>query len=292
MTVPKQARKRSNSGPRTYAWPPQPPYEFEVLSVTSAINAGLAKPFLTNWAAKLVATEAVEDLEIITAMVAKGNEQDAISHLKSAPYRKRQAAADRGTLVHSALESYLAGKKPTEEELAEEFKEANVPQKLWTSTLRMVNGLIDFLYDEEPEVLWSESTVYSRTHGYAGTADLIANMTIGGSRVPVILDVKTSKAIYDETALQLAAYANADFVGMDDGTEAPLLYEYSESAITDMPLADQAIEYGVVVRPKPMGGYEKVVFTLTDDVFEMFLGCLTVARGQAADVLAQSRRPS
>jgi hypothetical protein len=280
MTTPAQSKRKSSYGPRTYVWPPQPPHEFEVISTTSAINAGLAKPFLTNWAAKLVAETAVEDLDIVQRMVDKGDAQGAVAHLKGAPYRKRQAAADRGTLVHAALEAYIAGKKPTEDELKEQFNEAGVPSKLWKSTRLMVDGLIEFMFDEEPDIIWTESTVYSRQHGYAGTADVIARMRVGGSVVPVILDVKTSKAIYDEVALQLASYANADFVGQDDGTELPLIPDRNP------------IENGIVVRPKPGGGYEKVVFTLTPDVFQMFLGTLAVANGQAEDVLARARRPS
>jgi hypothetical protein len=256
-----------------------------VISVTSCINAGLAKPFLTNWAAKLVAETAVEDLDIVQRMVDKGDEQGAVAHLKGAPYRKRQAAADRGTLVHSALEAYIAGKKPTDDELKEQFTEAKVPAKLWKSTLQMVGGLVDFMFDEEPEIIWSESTVYSRTHLYAGTADIVGKMRVGGTVVPVIIDIKTSKAVYDEVALQLAAYANAEFVGLDDGTEVPLVPDGFREAGAD-------IEYGVVVRPKPSGGYEKIVFTLTEPVFDMFLGTVAVAYGQTAGVLAAARRPS
>jgi hypothetical protein len=284
MTVPSQAKKRSDNAPRTYAWPPLPPYEFEVLSVTAAINGGIAKPFLTNWAAKLVAETAVEDFDLVKLMLEKDDAAGAIAHLKGAPYRKRQAAADRGTLVHSAIESYVAGVKVEEEQLREQFKEAAIPTKLWKSTLVMITGLVDFLFDEEPEILWSESTVYSREHGYAGTADMIARMRVGGTVVPVVLDVKTSKRIYDEAALQCCAYARADFVGLDDGTEKPLIAKGKGKG--------QPIEYGVVVRPKPTGGYEKAVFTLSDDLFALFLHCLGVTRLQNQGVLSSAKRPS
>lgn len=278
MTVPKQARRRSESGPRTYAWPPIPPHEFELISVTSAINAGLNKPFLTNWAAKLVAEKAVEDFDLIKLMLEKDDKEGAIAHLKGAPHRNRQAAADRGTLVHSALESYVDGKKFTDEELNEKMREGKVPTKLWAQTRKMYSGLIDFMFDAEPEIIWQEATVYSRTHGYAGTLDMLPRMVVGGAKLPVVLDVKSSKRIYDETALQLVAYARADFVGLDDGTEMPLLD------------TGERIDYGVVIRPKPSGGYEKVVFALTDDIFTMFLGCLAVANGKEA--LERARRPS
>lgn len=279
MTSPTQARRRSSYGPRTYAWPPLPPHEFEVVSVTSAIDGGLPKPYLIGWAAKVTAQAAIDDHEIVSAMLAKGDERAAVDHVKGARYRDAGTKADRGTIVHSALESYLDGKSIEKETVEAQLVEARVPRNMWKSTAAMIAGLMEFLADEEPEVYWSESTVYSREHGYAGTADVIGRMRIGGSLQNVILDVKTSKSIYDEVALQLCAYARADFVGLDDGAEKALTPEGGP------------IEYGVVVRPTADGRYEKGVFTLTDpELFELFLGCLTVTTRRG--VLERVRRPS
>jgi hypothetical protein len=278
MTTPNQAKTPSGGkGMRTYAWPPTPPHEFEHVSVTSAIGGGLPKPFLVGWAAKMAAEAAVEDYEIVGAFLAKGDKRSAVDHIKGARFRDMGQKADRGTIVHAALESYLAGKKVDQDAIHEQLREALVPTKMWRSATNMIAGLMEFLFDEEPEVIWSEATVYSRTHKYAGTADLIARMRVGDSLAPVVLDVKTSKRIYDEVALQLCAYARADFVGKDDGTEVPLLP------------TDEKIEYGVVVRPTPSGSYEKATFALTDEVFDLFLACLAVATGQS--VLGRVRRP-
>lgn len=279
MTTPNQARRgKGYDAPRTYAWPPLPPHEFEVVSVTSAINGGLPKPYLIGWAAKVTAQAAIDNHDIVGAMLAKGDERGAIDYVKGARFRDSGTKADRGTIVHAALESYLAGKELGEADINERLGEARVPLAMWASTRKMIAALTDFLHDEEPEVYWSEKTAYSRTHGYAGTPDLVARMRVGGSRLPVIVDVKTSKSIYDETALQLAAYARADFIGLDDGTEKPLLP------------TDEPIEHGIVVRPKPGGGYETATFTLTDEVFDCFLGCLAVATKKG--VLDTARRPS
>lgn len=55
-----------------------------------------------------------------------------------------------------------------------------------------------------------EDRVYSLRHGYAGTMDLYCEMTLPSvGRVPVLLDWKTSKRIYGETAIQNAAYLEA-----------------------------------------------------------------------------------
>ncbi len=278
MTTPARANKRqSKGGPRTYSWPPLPPHEFEVISVTSAVEGGLPKPYLVGWAAKEAAMCAVDDLDIVTKMVERGDEQAAINHIKGAAYRKRDAAGNRGTIVHSAIEAYIGGKPVDVEAVQAQLDEKNVPKSMHKSTFKMIDGVMEFLFDHEPEIFWSEATVYNREHGYAGTADIIGRFKIGNSRLPAILDVKTSKDIYNETAMQLAAYARGEFVGLDDGTEAKLTPRGAK------------IKHGIVVRPTASGRYQKANFDLTDDVFAKFLACLELA--DADDVFRQARRP-
>ena len=287
MTQPSQARQGGGrDSVRTYAWPPLPPHEFEVISVTSALDAGVAKPWLTGWAAKVTAQAAVDDHAIVGAMLEKGDEDAALAHIKGARWRNTNRKAKRGTIVHAALEAYLKGQDPTPATIEAALEEARVNRSLWKSTAGMVAGVMEFLYDEEPEIYWSESTVYSRQHGYAGTADLIARVRVGGSRKPAVLDVKTSPKVYDETAAQLCAYARADFVGLDDGSEMPLV----PLREVDGMMVGEPIEHGIVIRPTSSGKYEAVTFSLTDDVFDFFLGALQVAKNKPA--LAAARRPS
>jgi hypothetical protein len=276
VTVPKQSRQRSDDGPRTYAWPPQPPHEMEVLSVTSAMKSH-NKPFLVGWAAKMTAECAVEDLDIIAAMLKKKNgKKAALDYLKQARFRDSGGKADRGTIVHAAVEAYLAGKKVDLAHVQFQLEEKNVPETLWAATFKMIDGVMEFLYDFEPEVVWSEATVYSREHQYAGTADIIGKTRIGRSKLPAVIDFKASKAIYNETAMQLTAYGRADFVGLDDGIEALLMPN------------GEPIKHGVVVRPTASGKYEHANFDLTDEVFDKFLACLELA--DADRVFARARR--
>ena len=276
MTVPKQARQRNDDGPRTYAWPPQPPHEMEVLSVTTAMKS-LSKPFLLPWAVKMAAECAVEDHAIIAAMLEKkGGKKAALDYIKQARFRDSGGKADRGTIVHAAVEAYLAGKPIDPDHIQFLLEEKNVPEDLWPATFKMVDGAMEFLFDFEPEVLWSEATVYSREHEYAGTTDIIARVVIGRTKLPVVIDFKAAKAIYNETSMQLAAYGRADFVGLDDGTEVPLLD------------SGEPIRHGMVVRPTASGKYEHANFDLTDEVFDKFLACLELS--DAETVLARSRR--
>jgi hypothetical protein len=276
MTVPKQSRQRSDDGPRTYAWPPQPPHEMEVLSVTSAMKS-LAKPFLIGWAAKMTAECAVDDRAIIDAMLEKKNgRKAALDYLKQSRYRDAGGKADRGTVVHAAVEAYLAGKKVDLDHVQHQLEEKDVPEHLWAATYKMIDGVTEFLFDFEPEVLRSESTIYSREHGYAGTLDILAKVRIGKTVLPAVLDIKTGKSIYNEVAMQLAAYGRGDFVGLDDGTEELLL-----------PSGDP-VRHGICIRPTASGKYEHANFDLTDEVFDKFLACLELA--DVDRVLARARR--
>lgn len=275
MTQPAQASK-AGRGMRVYKWPPQPPHDLEVVSVTSILSGGIPKPFLVGWAAKMSAQCAVDDHALIGAMLEKPDgERMALDHVKGARFRDMGAKADRGTIVHAAVESYLAGKPVPKAELEEQLAEARVPRAMWKAAAGMVAGAMEFLFEREPEVIHSEGTVYSRTHGYAGTADLIVRTRVGGSTRPVVVDFKTSKAIYDETSLQLCAYSRADFAGLNDGTEVPL---------------PEDIRDGLAVRLMPSGRYEPVPFALTDELFSVFLAAKTIALGR--EVVAGARRPT
>jgi hypothetical protein len=278
VTTPSQARKTSDDGPRVYAWPPTPPHNLEVISVTSATKLGLPKPYLIGWAAKVAAEFAVDNLDAVKTLVDAKQKRAAVDLIKGEHNRNKGNKADRGTIVHAAVEAYVAGKPMTEADIAGRLEEARVDPSLAKATYGMAQGVLAYLQDTEPEILRSEATVYSRTYEYAGTTDLLARAHVGGSRRPAVLDVKTSKSIYDEVAIQLTAYARADFVGLDDGTEVPLFPD------------GEVPEYGIAIRPMANGRYETATFALNDDVFRLFLSCLQTARLDG--VQSRARRPS
>jgi hypothetical protein len=204
----------------------------------------------------------------------KDGERMAIDHIKGSRFRDMNKKADRGTIVHAAIEAYIDGKPMGKADLEERLEEARIPRSLWKGAAGMVAGAMEFLFELEPEVLHSEATVYSRKHGYAGTADLIVKMRIGKSTRHAVVDFKTSPRIYDETGLQLCAYSRADFVGHNDGTEEPL---------------PDDIRDGIAVRPTASGKFEAVAFSLTDELYDVFLAAQGVALGSNA--IAAARRP-
>lgn len=109
-------------------------------------------------------------------------------------YRKtRDAAADAGTLAHWLIECHLTRRKPD----LSEFSPAVVDQA--------ENAALKFIswWDKSGLAFaMSEAQLVSELHGYGGTIDVLARR---GSDT-VLIDIKTSKAIYPEMWRQVAAY--------------------------------------------------------------------------------------
>lgn len=196
-------------------------------SVTAVLSGGIPKSALVPWAAKAVAECALEYLEpdatteklwdyarraACLQLAAAGKDEQptdddiryhALKHLKGAPDRIRDRAAARGTSVHNIVEHLAAGDiVPT---LGDDIEP-------WIASARM------FVAEFRPQVIWSETTVFNRQFGYAGTLDLIADFPGYGRR---IVDYKTSKAVYGDTGVQLAAYRYAEY-GIHQGARQPL----------------------------------------------------------------------
>lgn len=154
-----------------------------VPSITNVIGV-LNKPALPRWAAKVVAEQAVAMRESLPNL----DPAEAVDLLKGAPWRSSGRAANRGTTVHAYLEARLQGLEP--ELLEGEALKYRAAAEAWLDRW-------------QPEVVATELTVFDRR--YAGTGDLWCKVD-GEMR---IVDFKTSKAIYPEAALQLAALAGA-----------------------------------------------------------------------------------
>ena len=194
-----------------------------VPSVTNVIGI-LDKPALPRWSAKLVAERAMQMKHSLAAM----EDNDIVDMLKGAPWSRSKRAADRGTDIHAYLEARL--NRWEVDDLspdAEPYKEA----------------ADDWFDNRQPdEVIGTEMTLFHPS--YAGTTDVVFRRD---GRL-VIADFKTSKAIYDEAALQLSAlygcYTDAD------GNQVPWRNEQGELT--------ENVEL-VVIRIGEDGWEEKVV---------------------------------
>jgi hypothetical protein len=193
MTGPALATTDKASGSRYYTIGGQ-----QYLSVTTILSNGMPKPALIRWAAKEAATYAANNHDELGRLTIESR----IEQIKKAPRDKRDKAASRGTALHGICEQILLG------------NDVIVPLVLQPS----IRAFRQFVEDFQPELIAAECTVFNMQHNYAGTLDMICK--IGGENW--LIDIKTGNGIYPETALQLAAYASADYVALPDGSEDTL----------------------------------------------------------------------
>jgi hypothetical protein len=170
----------------------------KVPSVTTTIKAGIPIPRLAGWAAREAAEYAVSEWDALGEMPPL----ERIDDIKNAHSRKSEAAANKGDIVHEVIDHWATGKP-------------NDPPK---EVAGYVSSFVNFMTEVRPVFVENEVCLWSRKHGYAGTADWIAEI----NGVTTLGDTKSGRGIYPEAAMQVSALAHADFILRDDGTEEPL----------------------------------------------------------------------
>lgn len=172
-----------------------------------------------------------------------------------------RGAADFGTLVHAACEDWArAGERPRREQVGERAAEMRAASGAFAAEQDMeaildraavrLDGYAAFLDDFQPEFLEIEQTVVNHSVGYAGTTDAIVRI---GNTV-LSADIKTSKKVRGDYALQGVAVTRAEQLLDDDGTQRP------------MPEVTGAF----VIHLPEKGGYAAVPLRTTDAEFEVF----------------------
>jgi len=220
-------------GHRVYTWQGR-----QFPSVTAVLAGGVPKPFLPAWAAKAAAEYAVANLDRLRRLPAG----QAVREIKAAPWAQRDQAAGLGDAVHAAVAAHATGRP-----------RPDLPPEAGG----YLAAFERFCAEQQPGWLASEQTVVSRRYGYAGTLDALC--TLGGQ--VTLLDVKTGRGVYPEAALQLAAYAHADFAAQPDATEQPL----------------PVIAAGAVLHLRP-DRYQLLPVPVGRAVLEAFLAALAVFR--------------
>jgi len=192
--------------------------------VTTLIGDGIPKPALIGWAARRTAEAAVYERDVWLPMAEGGRPKAAIEYLKEARWQTTNEAATRGTDVH-VLAARLA-----------DGETVDVDDR----TEALVDAYLAFRADFLPENELSERMIVNRTHVYAGTFDLLADLA-GYRWVPelskavhklseperaaldageltdrparVLIDYKTTASgVYPEVTIQLAAYRYAEIM--------------------------------------------------------------------------------
>lgn len=216
--------------------------------VTTLIKGGLPSPALMYWSARTVAEYVADNLEQVTAMAPMGR-NSIVAALKETPWTKRDAAAAKGTDVHTLAEKLIHG------------EQVDVPEEI----AGYVESCVKFLDEWNVRPVVVEATVASRRWRYAGTLDAVADLTDPkDGDVRAIYDYKTSASgIWPETAYQLAGYRNAEVYVDTNGDEQPM--------------ADLGITrgYGVWLRSD---GYDVLPVDCGEQTYKAFLHIAYVAR--------------
>lgn len=242
MTTPKLSRKKR--GGREYVWPAKAPHELMVPNVTGILSGGMPTPWpLERWKIKKGVAYTLKHYDALKDLP----EEDAIKFAADASQRFMEERAAIGDVVHTAIETYL-GK--------------GVLRKLKEPEASYARAALAFLEDYRPEILYAESTVFSREHEYAGTIDAIARLWDDFEDEATILDWKTSAAVRDKHVLQLVGCARADFIADKDGA-------------TEIPMP--TISRGVVVLLRDDGEYDANPYEMTDELFRVFVAAKDVA---------------
>lgn len=209
------------------------------IGVTTALREGFPKPALIGWAANTTRDYAVDHWDELAAV----GPAERIKRLSKARYDDRDIAGQRGTDIHTFAAKMARG------------EEVDVPEEL----LGHVDSDLKFLEDWEVDELLVEAIVLNRRFGYMGTLDIVAVIR-GGERW--LIDRKTARSgVFDENALQLAAYRYAESFIDEDGNEQSM-YEVDHCGVAWI-RAD---------------GYDLIPVEAGPEEFRIFLYALGIAR--------------
>lgn len=181
-----------------------------VTTILGAMDKGEA---LHYWASKMGGRYGMENASELWKLP----EEVRDIELGRAHARARDAAGLLGTQFHGFAERLALGD-------AVSLTEVNHADP---QLLLMLTWARTFLDSYQFTPLLTETVVWSERHRYAGTLDLVAASPLFPGRV-FLMDWKTG-GVYREAALQLAAYAAADYYVSADGEDAPV----AELGITD-----------------------------------------------------------
>lgn len=208
-----------------------------VPGVTTILGC-LDKPAIPKWAAGQVAEYVADNPDGVETLRGLGR-GPMIQALKGIPWQKRDAAGVRGNVLHDYAEQLLNG-----EEI--DVDDEHVP---------VMEAALAFMDEWHIDPLLVEFSCASREHRWAGTGDLIAKYRDPrtGAEGTAIFDWKSGKAVYPEYAYQFAAYAHAEFHGLN-GDEQPI------------PTCDAS--FGVQIRAD---GFDVYPMAFGPDIYDEFL---------------------
>ncbi len=166
-----------------------------VPSVTFATGVIDKSRPLIIWATRLCRDFLMENLKKLVADTEGTRIASLIDESIQQHRIKKEKAADVGTQAHDWVEQFIKAK--TKKDWPALPKDPQV--------YNAVNAFLKWVDEHDVKFLSSEKFVYSKKYKYAGIMD--AEAVIGRRTCPI--DFKTSKAIYPEYRIQVAAYQGA-----------------------------------------------------------------------------------
>ena len=215
----------------------------KIISVTKVLSLGLPKPALINWAA----SEAAELAFAQRDALATAPYAEFIQTVARAHERKRNTAAVKGTAVHSFGQRLVHGERVE-----------GIPNEV----AKKVDQYVRFLNEWQVRPVVVERPICILGLPCGGTFDLVFTTPLMPGRV-FLADIKTSKAIYGETALQLEAYSRADF--------------YMDEHESEVPFASLGVTDHVAVHVED-DAYHVVELEQGDDVWAVFKHAAAIAK--------------
>lgn len=189
----------------------------------------------------------------------------------------KRAAGEKGSVVHLAIEKILNGEefridtkvedknRSTEQELA--------MRDLTFEELNCVYSFVKWRDEVKPEVIATETTIFSDINNYAGTVDFVCRI----DGVPYVIDFKTSKQVSRAHELQISAYRNA----LENG-ENPIFERNANGTENNKPVNLSGMKTAIL-----QVGYDRnkagFKFTEIDDAFPLFKVAQQIWKAEVGD---------
>ena len=223
----------------------------EIIPSATRVLAVISKPDLVPWGLKVGANWLEKNLFHDADASSKNTKvyksrmalEPLLKGMKSAYRGTSKNALNIGTITHEWVEGAVNWK----------LGEGEIPQMpQQDEAVNAIHAFKDWVGQNVVEWKSSEEKLFHRKHKYAGTVD--ARAIINGEYC--VIDWKTSKAVYPEYHLQVAAYAKA----VEDIHGIPVDATY------------------ILRCDKATGRFEAVRSTEIEENFRAYLGALTLYR--------------
>ena len=251
------------------------PHSGVVVPGVTTVLKKLDKPGVLQWAVDNTAAYAVANID---ALLSRTEEQgygflrwywkrDPLSNdevdVRNYSNGVLRDAAELGTWMHDWIAADNSDDPYPDVSLAPEF--------FW----QMVAQWDEWKTKHTVEPVLTETTFWSHQYGYAGTADGL--WIIDG--VPTLVDVKTSRNVWDEHFMQLSALGACDsaLVETEDGWDEVEIPPFSQYALLHI-RPDDTDKYG-----NPIPAFCELEVVDMEEIplhFESFLGLLAVSEAQ------------